>query len=283
MIARYLFKKSFSFPPANENSILSHSLDYSLTTNLYFLVNWLHDDKENQISMFQKFKYQCFLQTNGNLRLTNTFVHNLGIQHFFDSITRFNIDDNTLTSRIELPIVKKLSFTFDSRITTRLMNGFDIKTNDSGDLVRVLNSSFLTPLICTFSAGLGYSMKDIGSLSIGISAAKLTYILNRHIFEVRGIKSYYGIDEGDSHLLEYGLSFQIMIDKNILKLIHWNFDLLLFKNYNSRADLTVKNLFDLRLGKFFKTSFQTRVLYEEKLSRSLQFENILSVGFNFQL
>jgi hypothetical protein len=74
-----------------------------------------------------------------------------------------------------------------------------------------------------------------------------------------------------------------MIEKDILKKLHWNFDLLLFKNYNTPPDMILKNLFGLRINRFLKTSLQTRIFYEEKLSRQLQFENILSVGLNLHL
>ena len=282
-IARHLFKRSFGFPTVNENFSLSHSLDYSLTTNLYFLVNWLHDNKLNQINLIQNLKYKWYLQNSDNIHLTNTFIHNLGIQHFFDSITTFNTDDNTLTSRVEIPLFKKFSLAFDSRISSRLMKGFDYIINDSGKHVRVLNSSFLTPLICTFSMGLGYNWPNTGFLNIGISAAKLTYIHNRQIFAIRGIRSYYGIEEGRSSLFEYGFTLQVLIDKDILNFLHWNFDLLVFKNYRTPPELAVKNLFDLRFSKYLKTSLQTRIFYEEKLSKRLQLENILSVGFNIQL
>ena len=184
---------------------------------------------------------------------------------------------------MDIRISGRFNYAFDSRITSRLMNGFDLRVNDSGDFVKILNSSFLTPLICTLSTGLGYGWDNFGTINLGISAVKLTYILNRQIFGIRGTTNYYGIEKGKDHLFEYGLSFQVMIDKDLLKMLHWNFDLLLFKNYNSAADLALKNLFAVRINKFLKTSFQTRIFYEEKLSKHLRFENILSVGFNLHL
>jgi len=280
MIAMYLFKNSFSLQAVQKKFRFTNELDYSLTTNGFFLIKWLHDKKDNQVNLYQNLRYQCLLQNNKNFRLSNTLNHNLGIQHYFDSITKVNIDDNTLITKLDVQIRGRFACTFDSRITSRLMNGFDYRTTDSGNQVRILNSSFLTPLTWTFSVGLGYNCKKFGSLSLGISAAKLTYILNRQIFGIRGITNYYGIEEGKTHLIEYGFTFQLLIDKDILKMLHWNCDLQLFKNYNAPADMMLKNLFGLRINKFFKTYLQTRIYYEEKLSKHLQFENILSVGLN---
>jgi hypothetical protein len=163
------------------------------------------------------------------------------------------------------------------------MNGYDYLTNDSGQQIKVLNSSFLTPLIWTFSMGFGYACKNFGSVNLGLSAARLTYILNDHIFDIRRITTYYGIDEGNNHLLEYGVAFQLLIDKEILKKLHWNCDLALFKNYNSPVDFAFKNLFCLKINRFLTTNLQTRIFYEEKLSKHFQFENLLSIGFYYHL
>ena len=220
MIARHLFSKTFGFPVIRENARFTHELDYSLATNGLLLVNWVHDNKASQVSACQNLRFQCQLQNNRNVRVTNTFVHNLGIQHFFDSTTRVNIDDNTLTTRVDIRISGRFNYAFDSRITSRLMNGFDLRVNDSGDFVKILNSSFLTPLICTLSTGLGYGWDNFGTINLGISAVKLTYILNRQIFGIRGTTNYYGIEKGKDHLFEYKLSFQVMIDKDLLKMLH---------------------------------------------------------------
>lgn len=283
MIARSLFRNSMNIGTVPENVRLTHELEYSLTANGFILINWLHDNKVNQVNLFQNLKYQCLLQDDKAFRFSGTFVHNLGFLHYFDSITKVNIDDNTLITRLDIIIGGRFSFTINSYITSRLMNGYDYLTNDSGQQVKVLNSSFLTPLIWTFSMGLGYTSKSFGSVNLGLSAAKITYILNDHIFEIRRITSYYGIKEGKTRLLEYGFTVQLLIEKDIFKKLHWNCDLALFKNYNSTVDLTFKNTFGLKINKFLTTNLQTRIFYEEKLSKHFQFENLLSIGFYYHL
>jgi len=283
IIARSLFRNSMNIGTVPGKFKFTNDLEYSLTANGFILINWLHDDKVNQVNLFQNLKYRCLFQDNKTFRFSGTFVHNLGFLHNFDGITKVNIDDNTLTTRLDIKIGRRFAFTINSYMTSRLMNGYDYLTNDSGQQIKVLNSSFLTPLIWTFSIGLGYTCESFGSVNLGLSAAKLTYILNDHIFEIRRITTYYGIREGKTHLLEYGFTFQLLIDKDIFKKIHWNCDLALFKNYNSPIDLTFKNLFGLKINKFLTTNFQTRIFYEEKLSKHFQFENLLSIGFFFHL
>jgi hypothetical protein len=283
LVARYLFRNSFTIGTKPGKIRYEGELDYSLTANGFILVNWFHDDKANQINLFQNLKYICLLHNDQSFRFSGIFTHNLGFQHYFDSITKISIDDDNLAARLDINIDGKAAFMIFSNLATRLMNGFDYITGDSGVQIRILNSSFLTPLIWTFSFGIGYTWKDFGSLNMGLSSCKLTSILNDQIFSIRKISSYYGIDKGKTHLLEYGVTFQVQINKNISRIIHWDCDLLLFKNYNSSADLALRNILALRINKFLKATLQTRVFYEEKICKHLQFENLLSVGFYFQL
>jgi hypothetical protein len=156
-------------------------------------------------------------------------------------------------------------------------------TSNSGMQIKVLNSSFLTPLIWNVSCGIGYTWNGLGSLNVGISSFKLTSIQNKQIFPIRKITSYYGIEQGKTHLLEYGLSFQLLIEKDIFRILHWDCDLLLFKNYHSPVDLAFKNIFGIRINQFLKATIQTRIFYEEKLCKHLQFENLIAIGLNLHL
>ena len=63
--------------------------------------------------------------------------------------------------------------------------------------------------------------------------------------------------------------------------VRWNCDLLFFKNYKKPVDMTLRNLFGIRINKFLKTTVQTRILYEKKIIDHLQVENMISIGFYF--
>lgn len=215
--------------------------------------------------------------------ISNLFIHNLGFQNYFDSITKVYIDDNTFTTKIDLRIKKNYTLAFNSNLTSRWLEGFDYSINDSGKQTVILNSTFLTPLIWTFSFGVGVIWKDFGSLNLGLSGGKLTYIQQTKIFEIRHITEYYGVPAGKNHRFEYGLSLQFLVNKDFLKRVHWDCDLLLFKNYNAPVDLNFKNLIGIRINKFLKTSIQTRVFYEGKVSKNLQLENLVSLGFYVHL
>jgi hypothetical protein len=282
-IAKHIIRTTLTIGRAPPRLSCTDHLEYTLTPDCLVLINWLHDSRINKIDLIQSFQYRYLLANGRGFRLSGSFVHNLGFVHYFDSITKAGIDDNTLSTRMDLTLHKRLSFTMIAAVSSRLLNGYDYINTNSGTTIRVLNSAFLTPAVCTFSCGLGYTLKNFGSLHLGISSLKLTSILNREIFSARKISSYYGIEQGKTCRLEYGILLQMIIDKDFFRILHWDCDLQIFRNYYDAPDLSMKNLFGLRITRFLKIVLQTRIFYEEKVSRHLQVENLFSIGFSVQM
>ena len=253
-------------------------LEYSFTFSNDLFMNWHHDRNASLVIFLQNMKYQFSLQGDTLIRFSGSFAHNLGFQSYFDSISRFQTDDNTLNTRFEVKLYRNLNFACNSNLTTRLTNGYDYSLSPGGSILRTLNSSFCTPLIWTFSGGFTVNWKNFGSLNLGLSSAKLTFIRDRSIFEKQGISTFYGVAQGKDHLLEYGLSLQFLADKEFFKQLRWNCDLLVFQNEHSAADVTLKNNFGVKINRFLKISILTRILYEEKVSRGIQMENLITIG-----
>jgi hypothetical protein len=258
-------------------------LDYSLSLSNFLFLNWHHDKNANQVTLLQNLKYKFSFAGDSLFRFSGSFLHDLGLQSYFDSLTKIQTDDNTLNTCFDIRISKNLNFSISTTLAARILNGYDYAVDDSGKTVKTLNSSFCTPLICTFSGGFSLKWTDFGSLSLGLSSAKLTYIRDKSIFQKQKVTKYYGVPEGKDHLFEYGLSLQFLADKEFLKRIKWNCDLLVFKNYTAPIDITLKNNFGIRISKFLKASIQTRVFYEEVVSRSIQLENLVTFGFYVHL
>ena len=262
---------------------ITRELDYSVSFSNLLLLNWLHDKDANQVMGLQNLKYRMVAENANGFSISNLFTHNLGFQAYFDSITKVYMDDNSLNTKIGFRINKNYSVVVNSNLSSRFLQGFDYSVDDSGKQVIILNSSFLTPLIWTFSLGFGITWKDFGSLSFGLTGGKLTFIQMKKIYEIRHVTEYYGVPEGKNPLFEYGLSLQFLVNRDFLTRIHWDCDLLIFKNYNAPVDLNFKNLIGIRINKFLKTSIQTRIYYEQKVSKNLQLENLVSLGFYVHL
>jgi hypothetical protein len=257
---------------------VTQQLEYALTLSGVLLINWEHDPNTNHVLLIQDLKYQCKGESGKRFRITQKVIHHLGFQYFFDSITRVHIDDNQLESLLEWQIRKNHGCFLSAILSTKLFNSYRISSNDSGSLVRTLSSSFLTPFTGLFSGGVRFKWPLFGSLNVGITSAKLTWIRDKGIYERLETDNVYGVPQEKTYLFEYGLSIQLLINHDLSRWLHWDCDLILFKNTNLPPNISVKNNFGFRLTKLLQARIQTRLYYEEHVSKKVQLENIVSVG-----
>jgi hypothetical protein len=268
---------------SNVSLRITQDLQYSVSGSLALFFNGGENSQYNSIFLLQGLRYNSILEDHRTFRLTSVFVHNLGVQYFFDSISRFHIDENTLETRLEFSPVHAVSLNITSIVSTRIFNRFEQSTDAKGTKVKLLNAGFLTPLVWTLSPGFLFIVPGYGKLNLGITAARLTYVRNRQIWKIRGVERFYGVPEGKQYALEYGWAFQLQVDRDLLPKLHWNCEIQLFRNYMKPVDMTVKNIFGLRINRYLRTNLQTRLFYQEEVSHKLQVENLLSFGFYFHL
>ena len=184
-----------------------------------------------------------------------------------------------LRTRLEYRVEEVGGITLDSELGTCLLNHWEQIRIDSSRTARLLTSSFLSPMIWTFAGGISLRIPETGSVMAGITGGRLTLLRDTSVFAGKQAASCYGVKRGTNHLFEYGISLRFQADRIFWKILRWNCDLLVFKGYDKPADLNLKNIFEVRLASYIVISVQTRLLYEEDISRQLQVENMLSAGF----
>jgi len=258
---------------------LMHQLDYSFTGAVMVYHNWQQGDHTGFISLDHFMKYRLTINTRKNFRVSNLVKHQLGVRFFPDSIFQFQPDETSLETRIDLFISKNLAINIIAFATTRTFNSYTWVPDVNGDQVRLLNGSFMTPFICTLSAGMGWVIPSWGGVNLGLSSARFTWIRNREVFGSRQPSSFYGIPPGKRYSLRYGLSLRLTLDKEFSGMVMWSCDLWVFKDPESMPELTFKNFISLKINRFVKISLQTRILYEKEMSRHFQFENLLTAGY----
>lgn len=267
-------------PPA---SLVSYRIiqqaEYGLALSNLLYLNWQKDPGVNQISFVQRLLYRTDFSNERNFKAAGTFNHDLGIQLFFDSICRFQPDVSAFELKTEVKAGKYLVISMITKLSTRLFNNYNYSIGPNGDLQRILQSGFFTPLVLTFSAGFGLRYHGLIFFHLGLTGGKLTYIKNRDVYNEQKIKSYHGVSIDRSYLFEYGIAFQMVIDKDLSGSINWNVECNLFKNLKKPVDLAIKNLIGWKIGKHFKGIVKTNIFYEQETSRKVQFENLFSLGF----
>ena len=261
---------------------ITQDYDYSLTSSGLLFFNWKQDRGPGQAAILQHFNVRSKLTNDKNLQITGAWNHELGIQVFFDSISRFYPDGNTVDIKAELKSGRKTNCFFSVRFTTRLFNGYDIVPDTSGGYRHVLNSAFLTPLVCTFSGGVNWLSPSLGSFNLGLTGAKLTYVRDKTIYDELNIREFYGVPGDKNFNIEYGITLHLLINKDLLKFLHWDFDLLAFKNFRKPVDISIKNQVGIKISKYLKGMIQTKLLYNEVISKHIQLENLLSAGVSLK-
>ena len=258
---------------------ITQQLDYALTLSGSIFTKGSHDPNTSQVLLIQDLLYQCQGETPYGLSFSEKIIHHLGLQYFIDSTFQFHLDDNQFETKVVWKIRKHHGFFVSCRFSTRLFDKYLLMPDDSGCLVPVLSESFLTPLTGLFSGGFQFKWPMVGSLDIGLSSAKLIWVGDKKIYRILGTDMFYGIPEEKRCLFEYGLSLQVLIRYQVARWLQWDCDLQIFKKTDLPPDVSMKNYFGFQLAKHLKASFQTRIFYEERVSKKLQLENIVSAGF----
>jgi hypothetical protein len=262
---------------------LTHSLECSLSLTNQLFLNWKKGNSASLVSLCNHLSYQSKITNDSRVTVTTSFVHDLGMQYFFDSILRLQPDANTLENRIEVRIASQFVFSLFSTLNTRIFNSYTYATNQQGNPVKILGSGFMTPFQWNFSAGFGWAFQRLGCLSLGLTSGKFTWIRNRAVYTQQNIPDFYGVPKEKNYVLEYGFNLHLLIDTDILKHVHWNCDLLIFKNYRKPLDMVLKSYLGIRINKFLRTSIQTHLYYEKEVSSRIQIENLFSMGFYVNL
>ena len=262
---------------------VAQDMEYQLTCSGMVGINREHGSNFFEASLLQHFRYQALVKNECRVKFLSSFVHDLGVDCFFDSISRFQPDENALAARVEVTLARNFVFTVSSQVTTRIFNAYDYSISQTGTLLKTRIASFLTPLLGTLSAGFGWTVPRYATLGIGLSSAKFTCILDQSVFDRLKVTRFYGVPREKSHLFEYGLSMHMLLDHDFTGRVHWNCDMQVFKNYHKPVDLVMTSLVGIKLTRLLRTSIRTYVSYDSDVSRNLRVENVISLGVCFNL
>ena len=74
----------------------------------------------SMFSLLQHLRYHALAENCGSVRLTGSFVQDLGVQCFVDSLSRFFPDESTLLVKLDAGLSGNLLLSFYSQVVTRL-------------------------------------------------------------------------------------------------------------------------------------------------------------------
>jgi hypothetical protein len=269
--------------PLPYNFRADQGLEYSVSGSGLVALNQLQVRNLYQVNLLQHARLQLQLKNEREVKMVGTFVHNLGIRYIVDSLFQFEPDENTLETRLDVPLGTKFSVAFTSCLFTRIFNSYRYSVDPAGNRFMNLESAFFSPLVWTFSGGIALNFPQFATVTLGLSSGKMTWIMNRDVYGQDGTTVVCGVPRDKNYLFEYGYGLHLRVDRDLASRVHWNCDLQLFKNYRKPPDLAFDNLVGIRIGRFVKTSILTKVSYDREVSRCVRVENRLTIGFFISL
>lgn len=258
---------------------IAGKIDYSVMASAMKFSHWEKEPGVDQILLLHKLDLNSELSVDGKFKLAHSLHQDLGLQYFFDSISRFQPDITKAEAHYDYTIAKFTTLAFRFSLTTRISNAYHYYLDTAGGISKQLQSSFLTPMIGTFSGGLAWKNPKYLSSFLGIAGGKFVYIHENQIYDELGVEKFHGVERGRHTLLDYAILLQFLVDKKLFRSLAWTFEANILKKVQVSPEVLIKNGFILRIGKYITASLQTRVIFEEEISLTWQTENILTIGF----
>ncbi len=254
-------------------------IDYSVMASAMKFSHWEKEPGVDHILLIHKLNLNSVLSVARKFQLAHSLYQDLGLQYFFDSISRFQPDITKAEARYDYTIAKYATIAFRFSLSTRVSNAYHYYQDTTGGISKQLQSSFLTPMIGTFSGGIAWKNPKYLSSYMGIAGGKFVYIHENQIYDEMGVEKFHGVEKGRHTLLDYAILVQLLVDKKLFRSLAWTFEANILKKVKFSPEVLIKNGFILRIGKYITAGLQTRVIFEEEISLTWQTENILTIGF----
>ncbi|MCK4679011.1 MAG: hypothetical protein KAT48_12825 [Bacteroidales bacterium] len=262
------------------NYTVIEKINYSFSVSHFFASTTNGTTNLSQFFILHFFNYSIIINRNNALILTQGFEHKLGFLYIADSIFQKQDDLNEYTCDASFPLNQFIDFSLRTSAKTALLSAFNYGA-DTSKLTKQMITGFLTPLICLVSTGLNLKKEKLISINIGLVSARLNYIFDNRVYLNSRPELYYGVRRGQKFLFEYGLSTHVLVDKKITDNIFLKCDIKAFKNYNMPCDVDINNTVTYKTHNHFKTSIETGIKYDEKMMKTVQLKNMLTIGFYF--
>ena len=206
-----------------------------------------------------------------------------GFNWFVDSLSMLDRDAFSMKWAMLKESKSRFRLDFNSQLQTRKSKGFSM-IEDSVGKRKVQNSGFLSPGIYTLNGGVAYSSKRLGSLEVGLAAARISWIQNKSLFDVQKTQEIAGVPRNDGYLLEGGISMQSQLEYPLLKQLRWENRSNCFYpiSRNGNVDVQFKNTFYWSPAGSIKAILRTAYSYNTSRWPPGMWTAEVSLGYVFE-
>jgi hypothetical protein len=181
-------------------------------------------------------------------------------------------------SKLGYDLSPKLNAFFSANFLSQVAPGFNFETV-GGEEQRNLISKFFNPAFLTYGFGLEYvpvSFLKIRALPL---SPRHTFVTDTTLY--LNFPRNYGVPIGERVRNEWG-GFQLWMDfdKNLAENLNMKTRYFLFGNYDTGAlDHRIDLMLNAKITKVINVNFTAIMLYDKDQSSSIQFSQVLGIGF----
>ena len=185
---------------------------------------------------------------------------------------------------------KKWLLIVGSRFQTQYSNGYNYYIYDNSIEQRELISAFLSPGYITPMIGIEYTIKNTLNVTVSPLSGRFVIINNKYISTLGN----YDVPIGKKSLVDFGVNYNIMFKKTLLKNIKVETTFNLFIPYNEPSQMKVnwESNIIMNINKWLKSSISTNLIYDDdvminkkdgSIGPGIQFKYVFSLGFNIDI
>ncbi|MDC3229179.1 DUF3078 domain-containing protein [Flavobacteriaceae bacterium] len=236
---------------------------------------------------------------SGDWSLDNKILASYGLTNSKDDGTRKTDDRLELNSILGKKLKESWSASFFMNFKTQFTDGYDYEDDFMDQNPTLSNedfpaSGFFKPAYWSFGPGLLWKKNDNLYFNISPLTAKFTFITseiysyneNTQLYESSNDIETFGVDPGDSFLVEVGFNARAYYKFDIMNNISMENILNLFSNYidkpqNIDLDYTLNLV--MKINDIFTTNLTFQTIYDDNAFNGFQIREVFGLGVNVNL
>jgi hypothetical protein len=238
------------------------------------LSNWLGGG-QNTLAIAGLFTaFAHFRSEDSTLRWENALEFGYGQAQVGDVEFRKSDDRIIFTSKL----AKRFDFT--APISASVLLDFRTQFDEGRDFAKQnspLISRFFAPAFLVIATGFSYKFEESLSLFLSPVGGRGVFVSDPQL----SAEGAFGVDKGTTSRLDLGASLNLLYKITPFENVNFQTRLNVFSPYRAfgAVAITWETLTIFKVNKFLNVSFDTQLLYEEKISRTRQLKTALAVGF----
>ncbi len=242
--------------------------------------NWVSGG-ENNFALNVTFNYH-FNYTKGDFKWNNTIITDYGFTRANNTeFTKKTNDRILLNSIVGVKTNDNWYFSGFVDFKSQFAKGYKYGKDENGKETREEHTSFLSPGFLSFGPGMLWSKTN--NYKINIAPASVRFVFVDKEFTLPDNK-YFGVMEGESYNVEFGLSVEGYAKFDIMKNVTLENILFLYSDYllkpkNIDIDYTLNII--MGINKYLSANIAFQTVYNDDAYSGFQIRELFGFGVNY--